>query len=56
MSELTRCCCCVYEDIKHRALEEDKDVTLKREDGGIAVYVDGEFSAWFMELTDHCVC
>lgn len=58
MSDLTRCNYCDLLVIKSFAKEENKKVKLKanKEHGGIDVFVDKKFVAWFMELTDHCVC
>ena len=62
MSELTPCNYCTLEGIKRR--NKGKKVKLrpaKKEDkyflGGYDVYIDGEKSgAWFMEVSDRCVC
>lgn len=65
MSELTRCNYCTLKDIKRKAKKEGKKVIVKRgkhnfEDSfmgpGIDVFIDDKKTAWFMELTNHCVC
>lgn len=57
MSDMTQCNYCSFRSIKSR--HRDEKITRKQSDkelGGIDVFVDGKFVAWFMELTDHCVC
>lgn len=69
MSELTQCNYCSLQEIQRRAKREGKFVTRRADTkyalGGFNVYVyprgvpidhDKHFVAWFMELTDHCVC
>ena len=67
MSELTRCNYCTLKIIKARAKKERKPVKVvsaKYEGeleqfssmGGLDVLVDGEKVAWFMAVSDHCVC
>jgi hypothetical protein len=63
MSELTECNYCTLKRIKRDAKEKGKKVQVKRgvetDDSlgrGKDVYVDGEKTVWFWELTDHCVC
>lgn len=63
MSELTPCNYCSLRVIKARAKKDGEKVTLARPKDKemadlmeVAVSIDGEEVAWFMELTDHCVC
>jgi hypothetical protein len=72
MSELTPCNYCSLRNIRRRAERKGLNVTLRHEGSGTTVYIhpsdvtefplreDGEpdeyFAAWFMALTDHCVC
>ena len=63
MSELTPCNYCSYERMKAMCKESGEKIRLKKPDDKEmadlmqwAVEIDGEEVAWFMELTDHCVC
>ena len=63
MSELTPCNYCTLKHIRARAREDGEKVTLAKpkdkdmdELMEVAVSLDGEEVAWFMKLTDHCVC
>ena len=71
MSELTPCNCCSLEDIKVMAKKDNLKVTTLPYADGIECYAHPEkvdmeelthiqlqnyFKAWFMELTDHCIC
>lgn len=57
MSERTQCNYCTWQFLKTKypeaKLRPDPDAVLR---GATGVFVDGEIVAWFMELTDHCVC
>jgi len=54
-TERTPCNYCTLQWIRERY--NDKTIELKpADDGGMDVLVDGHWIAWFMELTDHCVC
>jgi len=70
MSDLTQCNYCTLQNIRRRALDNEKVTTLWGR-GGINVHVypkdiniksisDSERSkykrVWFKELSDHCVC
>jgi hypothetical protein len=58
MSELTVCNYCslkrIREDNKGKKIEVRAD--KKHSLGGYEVTVNGKMVAWFMALTDHCVC
>lgn len=59
MSTLTRCNRCNLDRMERRAAQRGATVILdKTDDGWISArYSDHEKpSAWFMELTDGCVC
>lgn len=58
MSELTPCNYCTLRNIKRRLPEGVIVTTEQDDDGWIAVQRSDEEqpSAWFAELTDHCVC
>ncbi len=59
MSELTPCNYCDLKSIKARAKRDGKKVKTgpsKTLPGWTVVKVGGEAVAWFMKLTDHCVC
>ncbi len=62
MSELTQCNYCSLKSIKRRAKEKNQKVVLKPAKkgkyymGGQDVFVNGEFVAWFMELSNRCCC
>ena len=64
MSDLTQCNYCSLKQIKRNAKEGGKKVevapaTIEFEASvgkGVHVKVDGKIVAWFMELTNHCVC
>jgi hypothetical protein len=66
MSELTRCNYCDWQDMKRRGYkkataEQRREVWDKKGEpytGAGVVIVDraGKFAAWFMSLSDHCVC
>ena len=59
MSELTPCNYCTYKGIKERCKKEGKKVKLvssKEIPGWRAVKIEGKEVAWFMEITNHCVC
>jgi len=42
--------------MKKRAKKEKKSFKQVNEDGGISIYIAGEFAAWFMELPSSCAC
>lgn len=54
MSELTMCNYCSLKSIRRRY--KGKKIKLKKEDGGISVYINDKFVAWFMSLSDSCRC
>ena len=63
MSELTPCNFCSLRDMKARASQRGVEVIVKLEtDGDMADWWSARYSdqvepsAWFMALTDHCVC
>ena len=61
MSELTLCNYCSLTEIRLRNRAKGKTVRIGKSKkevmaGWVAVKVDGEEVAWFMELTDCCVC
>lgn len=58
MGEFTRCNYCSLESMKERAKKRGVKIILGKDDGWItARYSDkDEPSAWFMKLTNHCVC
>ena len=65
MSELTLCNYCIYKRMSENAAERDAVVILEPEPDPLSTdnpwiaarYSDQtEPSAWFMELTDRCVC
>jgi len=58
MSKLTRCNHCTLQRMKERASERGVEVILGRDEGWVtARYSDeDEPSAWFLELTDECIC
>jgi len=58
VSELTTCNYCNYEAMKKRAKERGVWVILRGQDDWISArYSDEELpSAFFMELTESCVC
>ncbi len=61
MSDLTKCNFCKYYDLVGPAIKEHKKVEMRVEDKNVvnpaqALYIDGEFIAWFMELPEKCVC
>ena len=58
MSELTKCNHCTLRDMKENAEKRAAAVILGEDDGWTtARYSDhDEPSAWFLELTDGCVC
>ncbi len=67
MSELTSCNYCNYKRIKARRKEQEGRIVTASGDfglGGINIHFvktgdkpsEDNFVAWFMELTDHCVC
>jgi len=55
VSELTKCNYCSFKAMKE-TYTKSKITTKKNKTGGLDVYKDGEWIAWFMQLTDHCVC
>lgn len=62
MSELTRCNFCNLLVMRHRAKERGIDVLVRAGEGEwvgwtLAIYTDqDEPSAYFLELTEECVC
>jgi len=54
MSELTCCNHCSFAHIKR--LHKGEKLEQRKEDGGVAIYANDKFIAWFMELPDHCCC
>lgn len=58
MSELTRCNYCSLRDMHRRADERGVKVIVSNDDGWVSArFSDSdEPSAWFLQLTSHCVC
>ena len=56
ISELTKCNYCSLQSIRSRARSHNWSVRLDTEESWVRVLVDNVPVAWFMELTDHCVC
>ena len=56
MSELTTCNYDSFGSKKLSAEKEGKSIEVKDEDGGKAVYLDGKWVSWYMELTESCCC
>ncbi|MBU0598719.1 hypothetical protein KKF61_07105 [Patescibacteria group bacterium] len=57
---MSRCNYCTFQSIKNKARKNKQKVIvkpdLKYKLGGVNVYVNGKFMAWFMELPEHCCC
>lgn len=58
MSSLTECNYCTLKRMQERAKEGKVDIIMDRADGWITVRYSNEEepSAYFLELSDHCVC
>jgi len=62
MSELTQCNYCNLQAIKREAKKNKQKVEVRpaKKDkyylGGVDVFVDDKFTAWFMKLGDKCGC
>ena len=52
MSELTTCNYCSWQMLK----KNHPTAKLVPEHGGVSVYEDTQFLAWFMQLTKGCAC
>lgn len=50
------CNYCVYQRILSDSRKKNQMITVKHENGGVTIYVNNKWTAWFMELPDHCCC